>query len=186
MAGDKYWLPLVPSFVYLYPDRRTYLSVGVSCFQLLTFHLDVFFPFGYVEMPNKGNWDTAVPTSSVGITTPWSQMSCKCYHIATSASLFCAHHQNVAFCVGFQGFLKKEYYASLFCFLFLNDRWFGNIVFTLIIISPFFSIKQQLLSVIASLSGYFLAPKESNHSDYIHLMHLVVFLKLPLNIICPQ
>ena len=42
----------------------------------------------------------------------------------------------------------------------------------------FFSIKQQLLSVIASLSSYFLAPKESNHSEYIHFMHLVAFLKL--------
>lgn len=121
MAGDKDWLPLVPSFVYLYPDRRTYLSVGVCCFQLLTFHLDVFFPFGYVEMPNKGNWDTAVPTSSVGITTPRSQMSCKRYHIATSASLFCAHHQNVAFCVGFQGFLKKR--ILCFSFLFLIFKW---------------------------------------------------------------
>lgn len=48
----------------------------------------------------------------------------------------------------------------------------------------FFSIKQQLLSGIVFLSSYFLAPEENNHSDYIHLMHFVAFLKLLLNIIC--
>lgn len=78
---------------------------------------------------------------------------------------------------------------TIFSSLFLIFKW--QMVRKYLLLScnyfpQFFSIKQQLPSCIIFLSSYFLAPKENNHSEGIHLTYFMVFLsrKLLVNIIC--
>lgn len=78
---------------------------------------------------------------------------------------------------------------TMFSFLLLTFKWQMVRKYLLLSYNYFpqlFSIKLQLPSRIIFLSSYFLAPKENNHSDGIHLTYFMVFLsrKLLVNIIC--
>ena len=128
-------------FIYLFTPVGGNTFLWCPLLPIRTFHLDALFPFDYAGMSDKGNWlNSKVHLGWASLNHSLRSPVHTVAHLSVGTSQHLCHPvhtvRTLPLVQASRPFWKKKNTVSLVCFLFLNDRWLGNIFFTLIIISP--------------------------------------------------